>query len=68
MPLFCYSFLMITTIELFEDFYQQVKDSKNISEIVKYYGGANIYVPSYKSTYRNDDIIEDLENNLSIEI
>lgn len=57
---------MITNKELWEEFYQQIKDSENISEIVKEYGGSSVYVPSYKSTYRNDDIIEEFENGSSI--
>ena len=57
---------MITNKELWEEFYQQIKDSENISDIVKEYGGSSVYVPSYKSTYRNDDIIEDYEKGLTI--
>ena len=57
---------MVTNKEIFEEFYQQVKNSKNISEIVKSYGGSPIYVPSYKSTYRNDDILKSYKEGLSI--
>lgn len=47
---------MLSNYDLFVDFYNRIKDSDGISEIIKEYGGASIYVPSYKTTFRNDDI------------
>ncbi|MBR8463640.1 hypothetical protein KDD93_03510 [Campylobacter sp. faydin G-24] len=52
---------MLSNYDLFVDFYNRVKNSDDISEIIKEYGGANIYVPSYKTTFRNDDIINEYE-------
>jgi len=57
---------MITTKELFEEFYKYVKESNNIGEVLKEYGGSSIYLPSYKSTYRNDDIIEEYKKGATV--
>ncbi|PPB54967.1 DNA-binding protein [Campylobacter hyointestinalis] len=52
---------MLSNYDLFVYFYNRVKDSDDISEIIKEYGGASIYVPSYKTTFRNDDIANEYE-------
>ena len=48
--------MIINNFELFVEFYERIKKSANQSEILKDFGGANIYIPSYKATFRNDDI------------
>jgi len=57
---------MINTIEMFEQFYQDIKNADSMADIAKDYGGGQIYIPSYKSAYRNDDIIKDLRKGVSI--
>ncbi|CAA6802556.1 MAG: Unknown protein [uncultured Sulfurovum sp.] len=57
---------MITNIEIFEQFYQDVKNAKSMADIVKEYGGSPVYVPSYKSYCRNDDILNDFRKGMSI--
>ncbi|MBE3606103.1 DNA-binding protein [Campylobacter sp. RM13119] len=52
---------MLSNYELFVEFYSRIKESEDISEIIKEYGGANIYVPSYKTTFRNDDIANEYD-------
>ena len=41
---------MINSFDIFAEFYNRVKESENMADIIKEYGGANIYVPSYKGT------------------
>ena len=52
----------ITNIDLFEELYKAIKNSEDISEIYKEYGGSAIYIPSYKTTCRNDAIINDYKD------
>lgn len=49
---------MLNNFDLFIEFYNSVKESTNIKDILKQYGGGNIYIPSYKGTYRNGEIIK----------
>ena len=51
--------MIVNNFDLFVEFYNCVRNSDDISEVLKEYGGANIYVPSYKSTFRNRDILEE---------
>ncbi|MBE2986636.1 DNA-binding protein [Campylobacter sp. RM12920] len=55
---------MLSNFDLFVEFYQKVKDSEDIAEVLKEYGGSSIYVPSYKSTYRNADILDEYEQSI----
>jgi len=56
---------MITTVDIFEEFFQKVKQSESISDIYREYGGSSIYVPSYKSVCRNEDILKDYDKAIS---
>lgn len=47
---------MITNFDIFQIFYQAVKDSDNIVDVIKEYVGGSIYIPSHKRTYRNVEI------------
>ena len=57
---------MINNFDLFVEFYNKVKESSDISEIIKEYGGASIYVPSYKGTFRNYDILKEYEEGIEL--
>lgn len=46
----------ISNLELVEEFVKFVKNSTSFSEVLKEYGGCSVYIPSYKTVYRNDDI------------
>lgn len=46
---------MITPREIFEAFYRDCREL-GIEEVIKRYGGGYIYVPSYKSTHRDEDL------------
>lgn len=52
--------------DLFFDFYNKVKDSKDVNEIIKEFGGGNIYIPSYKTTFRNDDMLNEYNELLAL--
>ncbi|WP_298026852.1 Mor transcription activator family protein [uncultured Campylobacter sp.] len=56
--------MIINNFELFVEFYERIKKSANQSEILKDFGGANIYIPSYKATFRNDDIRKEYKEGL----
>lgn len=45
----------ITNEDVFDEFLEVCKTA-NKKDILKLYGGSSIYVPSYKTTNRNDDI------------
>lgn len=55
---------MINSFDLFAEFYNRVKESENMADIIKEYGGANIYVPSYKATFRNQDILRQYDEGI----
>ena len=57
--------MIINNFDLFVEFYNCVKESESMADVLKEYGGANIYVPSYKSTFRNRDIIKDYEEGVA---
>ena len=50
---------------LFAYLYVKIKESTDIKDILKEFGGCLIYIPSYKSTKRDEDIKEDYKNLLS---
>lgn len=52
---------MVTTVELFEEFFNKIKECDSITDIYKEFGGSSIYVPSYKSVCRNEEILNEYE-------
>ena len=48
----------VSNYDLFEDFYNFVSDGASIKEAVKEYGGSNLYIPSFKTAFRDDEIRE----------
>lgn len=57
---------MLNNFDLFIEFYNNVKKSENIKDILRQYGGGNIYIPSYKGTYRNTEIIEKYDDGIKM--
>ena len=55
---------MINSFDLFAEFYNRVKESENMADIIKEYGGASIYGPSYKATFRNQDILRQYDEGI----
>lgn len=46
----------MNTLDMFEYFVEYVK-SNTLENIIKEWGGGNIYIPSFKSTYRDKHIL-----------
>ncbi len=57
---------MVSTVDIFEEFFKKVKECDSISDIYKEYGGSSIYVPSYKSVCRNEDILAEYDAMLRV--
>ena len=57
---------MPTNYELFEAFYEEVKNSESIVDVIKSYGGGTIYVPSFKTTHRNEEIRRRYEEGVDL--
>lgn len=47
---------VITNEEIVSEMYDFIKKSSDIKEFIKEYGGGSIYIPSYKTQYRDDEI------------
>ncbi len=44
----------VTNYDLFEDLFYFIKQSDvEISDVIKEHGGSSLYIPSYKTTFRN---------------
>ena len=55
----------ITNYDLFEQLYNFINNPDNdIKATIKEYGGASFYIPSHKTTIRNDEIIEQYKQGL----
>ncbi|MDY0320406.1 MAG: Mor transcription activator family protein [Arcobacteraceae bacterium] len=46
----------LTNLDLFEELFSFIKQN-DLNATIKEYGGSNFYIPSYKTTLRNDEII-----------
>ncbi|BAK73738.1 hypothetical protein [Arcobacter sp. L] len=47
----------ITNYDLFQEFFNFVKKPEStIEDVIKEHGGSSLYIPSYKTTIRNDEI------------
>lgn len=54
----------ITNLDLFEEMFLFIKNPENdLHATIKEYGGSNFYIPSYKTTLRNDEIIKYYREN-----
>lgn len=50
----------ITNYDLFEDLFNFIKNPNiTIADVIKEHGGSSLYIPSYKTTLRNDEIIKE---------
>lgn len=49
----------LTNYDLFEELFDYIKDEEvTLEDALKEFGGSNYYIPSYKTTGRNDEINE----------
>ena len=58
---------MVNNKEIFEEFYRFCKEH-SIEEVIKEYGGGEIYVPSYKSTHRDEEIYKRYKSGESLRV
>jgi Mor family transcriptional regulator len=50
----------ITNYDLFEDLFNFIKKADcTIADVIKEHGGSSLYIPSYKTTLRNEEIIKE---------
>ncbi len=47
----------LSNLDLFEELFSFIKQN-DLNATIKEYGGSNFYIPSYKTTLRNDEIIK----------
>ena len=51
--------------DLFEDLFDFIKDPNNdINKAIKHYGGSTFYIPSYKTTIRNTELLKEYKENI----
>lgn len=57
---------VVSNYDIFIEFLELVKKpDTDLSVVLKEYGGSNIYIPSFKSICRNDEIIERYKSDMS---
>ncbi len=55
----------ISKLELFEELFKFIKqDSVTMEQTIKEFGGSSYYIPSYKTTCRNDELLDEYKNRL----
>ncbi len=55
----------VSNLDLFEEMYSLIKHpDTDIKKVIQEYGGSSLYIPSYKTTCRNDDIFEEYKNRM----
>ena len=55
----------VTNYDLFEDLFHFIKQPDvEISDVIKEHGGSSLYIPSYKTTFRNNEICEEYKERL----
>ena len=57
----------VTNYDLFEELFNFINNPANdLSATIKEFGGSNFYIPSYKTTFRNNKIIEQYKQGTSV--
>ena len=49
---------MVSNVEIFDEMFNRIQSGATKKEILQDYGGANIYIPSYKTILRDDELFE----------
>lgn len=47
---------MVSNVEIFDELFERIQRGASRKEILQEFGGSNIYIPSYKTILRDDDI------------
>lgn len=50
---------MVDNIDIFTNFFEKIQKGCTMSDVLKEYGGSNIYIPSYKTVMRDEEIREE---------
>lgn len=54
----------IDNLDMLEELFNYIKDPEvDFPSVIKEYGGLTYYIPSYKTTFRNDDVIKEYKAN-----
>lgn len=54
----------VTNFDLFQELFNMIKKpDTDINTVIKEFGGSTYYIPSYKTTLRNDEIIKEYKEN-----
>jgi len=49
----------VTNLDMIEELFNFIKNPEtSLDDVIKEHGGSSLYIPSYKTTSRNDDIIK----------
>lgn len=57
----------VTNFDLFKELYNFVVNPDNdLNATIKEFGGSSIYIPSHKTTFRNNEIIEQYKQGISV--
>jgi len=55
----------VTNFDLFKELFEFIKsEDVTLNDVLKEHGGSNIYIPSHKTTCRNDEIIQSYKARL----
>lgn len=55
----------ISNYDVFENFFNYIKNPEvTIEDAVKEFGGSDLYIPSYKTTFRNQEICKAYKERL----
>lgn len=46
----------VSNYELFEELFTQIQEGAKIEDVLKEHGGSSIYIPSFKTIFRDDEI------------
>lgn len=55
---------LVTNFDLFEEFFHFIKNGATMEEVLEEYGGSDFYIPSYKTTFRNEEICKAYKERL----
>ncbi len=52
--------MALTTMDMLEEFVAYVRDpDHDMADILKHYGGGTIYIPTYRSVMRDEELVAD---------
>ncbi len=55
----------ITNFDIFFNLYERIQKGATLKEVLQDFGGANLYIPSYKTIQRDEDIREEYQSLLN---